>query len=100
MTERLSRAVRLFALVGVLSGCIVEGPPISGPVSTPPGMKESCIAQAVRLTGAPQSAIVARAPISVGPENRPFIGLNVAGASYGCRIEDDGSYTVFSEYAN
>ncbi len=66
----------------------------------PVGMREACIAQATRLTGVPESGIVAANPIEAGPDRRAFIGLTVNGASYGCRIEDDGSYTVFSQFAN
>ncbi len=55
-------------------------------------MREECIAQATRLTGSPERDIVAANPIEAGPDRRAFIGLTVNGASYGCRIEDDGRY--------
>lgn len=91
------------ALLVALAGCVDSGSGgggMSDSGAAPAGMREACIALATRLTGAPASSIVAANPITVGPDQRAFIGLTVNGASYGCRIEDDGSYTVFSQYAN
>ena len=100
----LRRTAAAMAGAIAVSGCVAAPEPPSGGLSdtatAPVGMREACIAQAMRLTGAPASGIVARPPIEVGPDRRAFIGLSVEGASYGCRIEDDGSYTVFSQFAN
>lgn len=86
-----------------LTACVETtstGGGLSDNATAPAGMQEACIAQATRLTGVPESGIVATNPIEAGPERRAFIGLTVNGASYGCRIEDDGSYTVFSQFAD
>lgn len=61
-------------------------------------MTQPCIAQASRLTGQPKGAIAItdRLPTGAGP----ILTLTAAGAPYTCRLEEDGSVTVFSEYAN
>lgn len=91
------------AILIALAGCMETRAPADGMSNNavaPAGMREECIAQATRLTGVPANRIVPANPIEVGPDRRAFIGLTIDGASYGCRIEDDGSYTVFSQYAN
>jgi hypothetical protein len=61
-------------------------------------MVDECIRQ-IRV-GQPDASITTRAPITAGPDNRVFVGMSVNEASYGCRIEDDGSYTAFPQFAN
>lgn len=106
-TDEMTRNLAAFAGATALiasAGCVsTQAPPSAGlsdNAVAPAGMREACVAQAVRLTGVPASGIVTRPPIEVGPDRRAFIGMSVAGASYGCRIENDGSYTVFSQFAN
>lgn len=84
-----------------LAACVETGSPAEGfsdNAMAPTGMREACLAQAERLTGVPSSAITARTPIETG--GGILISLDIAGASYGCRREADGSYTVFSQFAN
>ena len=100
----LIRTAAVLAGVFVVAGCVATPAPptdrLSDNATAPAGMREACIAQATRLTGVPVSGIVTRPAIEVGPDRRAFIGMSVEGESYGCRIEDDGSYTVFSQFAN
>ncbi len=89
------------ALLFVVAGCVetvASSGGLSDNIEAPAGMAEACLSQAVRLTGVPSSGIEMRAPIETG--GGPFIGITIAGESYGCRTEDDGSVTVFSQFAN
>lgn len=88
------------AALGSLAGCVEtsgSGSTSSG-VFAPPGMVDECIRQ-IRV-GQPNASISTRPPITAGPDNRVFVGMTVDGASWGCRIEDDGSYTAFPQFAN
>ena len=86
--------------LGALGGCVETGGSggTSSGVVAPPGMVDECIRQ-VRV-GQPDASISTRAPITAGPDNRVFVGMTVDGASWGCRIESDGSYTAFPQFAN
>ena len=88
------------AALGALAGCVETGGSSSAPsgVVAPPGMVDECIRQ-IRV-GQPNANISTRAPITAGPDNRVFVGMTVDGASWGCRIEDNGSYTAFPQFAN
>ena len=91
----------MVALGLVLAGCVDEDATsggLSDNIAAPAGMREACLAHAVRLTGAASSGITMRAPIETA--GGPFIGMTINGASYGCRLEADGSVTVFSQFAN
>jgi hypothetical protein len=61
-------------------------------------MTSPCIAQASRRTGLGQAAISVTDRIRTG--GGPLLTLNAGGTKYSCRLEDDGSVTVFSEFAN
>lgn len=61
-------------------------------------MINPCIAQASRMTGVGQGAIVVTDRIRTG--GGPLLTLNAGGTKYSCRLEDNGSVTVFSEFAN
>lgn len=61
-------------------------------------MEQPCIAQAARFTGVSQGAITITDRIRTG--GGPILTLSAAGTPYTCRLEDDGSVTVFSEFAN
>ncbi|SIO43827.1 hypothetical protein SAMN05444722_2151 [Rhodovulum sp. ES.010] len=88
------------AALGALAGCVETGGSggTSGGVVAPAGMVDECIRQ-VRV-GRPDASITTRDPILAGPGNRVFVGMTVDGMSWGCRIEDDGSYTAFPTFAN
>jgi hypothetical protein len=88
-------------VLGALSGCVeTSGPSDAKPsgVVAPAGMVDECIRQ-IRV-GQPNASISTRAPITAGPDNRVFVGMTVDGASWGCRIEDNGTYTAFPQFAN
>ena len=61
-------------------------------------MNEPCIQQASRMTGVHPTNIYVTNRIRTG--GGPLLVLKSAGKKYSCRLEDDGSVTVFSEYAN
>ena len=87
-------------VAATLAGCVETSGSsnASSGVFAPPGMVEECVRQ-VRV-GQPNANITTRAPITAGPDNRVFVGMTVDGASWGCRIEDNGSYTAFPQFAN
>ena len=88
------------AALCALAGCAETGGTggASGGAVPPPGMVDECIRQ-VRV-GQPTASISTRPPITAGPDSRVFVGMSVDGASWGCRIENDGSYTAFPQFAN
>ncbi|MBK1703592.1 hypothetical protein CKO40_03230 [Halochromatium glycolicum] len=61
-------------------------------------MTQPCIAQASRMTGVSPGSITIIDRIRTG--GGPLLTLNAGGTKYSCRLEDDGSVTVFSEFAN
>ena len=61
-------------------------------------MTDPCIRQAERMTGLGMKDISVTNRIRTG--GGPLLTLNAGGTKYSCRLEDDGSVTVFSEYAN
>ena len=101
MRTTIKTIVVVGALAG-LAGCAEDmerqGEGISG---TPPqfdAMEGRCLSQAARMTGMPQSAIGVGERLQTG--GGPILALDAAGAAYTCRLEDDGSVTVFSEFAD
>lgn len=89
------------AALGAVAGCVEtggSGGAASGGVVAPPGMIDECVRQ-IRV-GQPNANITTRAPITAGSDNRVFVSMLVDGATWGCRIEDNGSYTAFPEFAN
>jgi uncharacterized protein YgiM (DUF1202 family) len=61
-------------------------------------MANPCIAQASRLTGVNRGSITVLGQIRTG--GGPLLTLSAAGTKYSCRLESNGSVTVFSEFAN
>jgi hypothetical protein len=61
-------------------------------------MTGPCIEQASRMTGVFADAIEVTGRLQTG--GGPLLTLSAAGDMYSCRLEDDGSVTVFSEFAN
>ncbi len=102
----MTRAIKLTAaLVALLAlGACVEdtGGSMNSDLSGTPdqfaSMRQPCISQAARMTGVPNGAIRVLDQIQTG--GGPILTLDAAGAKYTCRLENDGSVTVFSEYAN
>ena len=93
----------LAALVGCASGTSVESGAgandgLSGTEEQFNRMTNPCIGQASRMTGMSRGAIVVTNRIRTG--GGPLLTLNAGGTKYSCRLEDDGSVTVFSEFAN
>ncbi len=93
----------LAVAAAALAGCVETSGTssdtgLSGTQSQFDTMTSPCIAQASRLTGASQSSIRILDRIQTG--GGPILTLDAAGSKYTCRLEDDGSVTVFSEFAN
>ncbi len=61
-------------------------------------MANPCIEQAARMRGLGQGQVVVTDQIRTG--GGPLLTLDAAGTKLSCRLEDNGSVTVFSEYAN
>ncbi|SNT41095.1 hypothetical protein SAMN05421757_1184 [Tropicimonas sediminicola] len=80
------------------SGSATGGSGLSGTDTQFNAMTGPCIEQASRMTGASQGAIRVLDRIQTG--GGPILTLDAAGAKYTCRLEDNGSVTVFSEFAN
>jgi hypothetical protein len=107
----LTKMAACAAAVAALAGCgtttIVDsgaassanvGDGLSGTQAQFDRMTNPCIAQASRVTGVSRGSIVVMDRIRTG--GGPLLTLNAGGAKYSCRLEDDGSVTVFSEFAN
>lgn len=79
-----------------ISGAMDDG--LSGTTAQFNRMRSPCIDQAQRMTGLDRTAISVTDEIRTG--GGPLLTLNAGGSKYSCRLEDNGSVTVFSEYAN
>lgn len=96
--------VAVSAVPLALAGCIETGggdPLDDGLSGTQPQfdrMVPPCIAQASRFASVPESRISVEDRIRTG--GGPILTLDVDGTRLTCRLEDDGSVTVFSEFAN
>ena len=97
---KLRREMGLLVCAAGLAGCIEDtgGPILTGSESEFASMEFPCISQAARLTGVPSNQIVVTSEIQTG--GGPLLVLDARGTSYSCRLESDGSVTVFSEFAN
>ncbi|NOD35875.1 MULTISPECIES: hypothetical protein [unclassified Ruegeria] len=80
-----------------ITGC-VEISQSNEDIVAPSGMVEECTRQ-IRV-GRPYATISIREVITAGPDNRVFVGMMVDGESWGCREEDNGIFTAFSQFAN
>lgn len=102
--QNLVKTCGLLAACGALAGCLEttpEAPRDDGLQGSPAqfaAMTQPCIAQAARLTGVAANTITVNDQIRTG--GGPLLTLNVGGAKYSCRLEANGSVTVFSEFAN
>jgi hypothetical protein len=86
-----------------LAGCntdvdVRSGDNLSGTENQFDSMEQPCTAQAQRLTGATSGVISVTDRIRTG--GGPILTRDAAGTPYTCRLENDGSVTVFSEFAN
>jgi hypothetical protein len=93
--------VCVLGVVAAVAGCVETtgaGDGLSGTEAQFSQMEQPCIAQAARLTGVSRGAIFVRERIRTG--GGPLLVLDAGGAAFSCRFEDDGSVTVFSEFAN
>ena len=104
---RYLRLTAAAATVAMLAGCASSNDAargaspddgLSGKQNQFDGMTSPCIAQASRMTGLSRGAIVVTDRIRTG--GGPLLTLTAGGTNYSCRLEDDGSVTVFSEFAN
>ena len=98
--------IKMFALVGaatVLAGCVETtgssaNDGLSGTEAQFNAMTAPCIDQAARYTNYPAMDINIADRIRTG--GGPLLVLDAGGRRVSCRLEDNGSVTVFSEYAN
>ncbi|MBW6419692.1 hypothetical protein [Celeribacter sp. PS-C1] len=83
----------------LVAGCVeMDDPALSGTPDQFSMMKSPCVAQAARLTGTSAGSVTILDEIQTG--GGPILTLMAGGSKYTCRLEDDGTVTVFSEYAN
>jgi hypothetical protein len=61
-------------------------------------MHDPCLHKAARLTGIPKKQIVVTDRLKTG--GGPILTLSARGTPYTCRLNANGSVTVFSEFAN
>jgi hypothetical protein len=78
------------------TGSVDDG--LSGTQAQFDSMTSPCIAQASRMAGVSRGAITVTDRIRTG--GGPLLTLNAGRTQYSCRLEDDGTVTVFSEYGN
>ncbi|GEM_PF-5722137 len=107
MTNAIKTMIGTAALVA-LAGCVETGggttgggmtdDGLSGTEAQFDGMNARCIDQAARYAGYPAMDINIVERIRTG--GGPLLVLDAGGQRLSCRLEDDGSVTVFSEYAN
>ncbi|MPQ93282.1 hypothetical protein [Thioclava sp. JE_KL1] len=91
----------LFAASALLAGCVETGgsdPALSGTDTQFDTMTGPCVAQAATLTGTSAGSVTILDRIQTG--GGPILTLMAGGSKYTCRLEANGSVTVFSEYAN
>jgi hypothetical protein len=99
----LLAASAMTALAGCTSDSSMDSSPpkddnLSGTRAQFDMMEDPCIDQASRMTGVHHTNIYVTNRIRTG--GGPLLTLNAGGTKYSCRLEDNGSVTVFSEYAN
>lgn len=94
------------AALGAVAGCVETGGTgggtpsdgLSGTDAQFNAMTAPCIDQAARVSGFPARDINIADRIRTG--GGPLLVLDAGGQRLSCRLEDDGSVTVFSEFAN
>ncbi|MFC3613315.1 hypothetical protein ACFORG_06040 [Lutimaribacter marinistellae] len=88
------------AALSIAAGCVETGSTgdTSSELVSSPGMVDECVRQ-IRV-GQPNASISTRPPVTAGRDNRIFADITVDGASWGCRIGDNGSFTAFPQFAN
>lgn len=99
--KRLPMTLSLGVSAALLAGCVETSKPASGLSGTDAefdAMTGPCMAQAGRLTGAGAGSVRTLERIQTG--GGPVLTLMAGGAKYTCRLEANGTVTVFSEFAN
>jgi hypothetical protein len=101
-THRGKLAAATIALAA-LAGCADRGDSdadtgLGGTSAQFDAMTNPCIEQAATVSGLAPGNILVTDKTQTG--GGPLLTLSAAGADYGCRMEADGSVTVFSEFAN
>jgi hypothetical protein len=94
------------AALGTLAGCVETGGTgggapsdgLSGTDAQFNAMTAPCIDQAARFAGFPARDINIADRLRTG--GGPLLVLDAGGQRLSCRLEADGSVTVFSEFAN
>lgn len=84
-----------------LAGCVEDtggSDGLSGTDAQFNSMTSPCINEAARITGFPARDINIASRVRTG--GGPLLVLDVGGRNWSCRLEDNGSVTVFSEFAN
>lgn len=105
MKNAMKLVIGAAALAG-LAGCVETGGSGSGAPSAGlsgtdaqfNAMTAPCIDQAARLANFPAQDINIADRLQTG--GGPLLVLVAGGQRLSCRLEDDGSVTVFSEFAN
>jgi len=104
MTNNIKMMIGATA-IAVLAGCVEtsESTPViddglSGTEAQFNAMTAPCINEAARVTGFP--AIDINIAERIRTSGGPLLVLDVGGQNWSCRTENDGSVTVFSEFAN
>ncbi len=91
------------AAIGAVAGCVETGGSVandglSGTDAQFNTMTAPCIDQAARFANFPAMDINIAERIRTG--GGPLLVLDAGGQRLSCRLEPDGSVTVFSEFAN
>lgn len=92
-----------FLGLALLAGCdeaatATGGDGLSGTTEQFATMEPGCLSQARVQVGGPPGSIVVKERLRTG--GGPLLTLDANGTPLSCRLEADGSVTVFSEYAN
>ena len=97
---KISRIAVAGAALLALGACVEDtgSSGLSGTTNQFDSMTGPCLAQASGLTGVARGAVTVTDRIQTG--GGPILTLSAAGTPYTCRLESDGSVTVFSEFAN
>jgi hypothetical protein len=101
------KAIVTAVAVATLSGCTTDSSMdtatsrddnLSGTRAQFDMVEEGCISEASRMTGAHPTNIYVTKHTRTG--GGPLLSLSVGGIKYRCRLGNDGSATVFREFAN
>ncbi len=104
MISKTSLVASAVVLIG-LAGCVEDtggskrgDSHLKGTKNQFAKMHDPCLHQAARLTGIPKNQIVVTDRLKTG--GGPILTLSARGTPYTCRLNANGTVTVFSEFAN